>query len=92
MSLSPQPKGKTSTALSADPAVIAQTQETANNARILLQGLPIKQQEVIRLKIDHGLSYREIAEITGLTVSNVGYLLHQGFQTLRTKLTAQRVD
>ncbi len=47
------------------------------------------QQEVIRLKFQHGLSYREIAGITELSTSNVGYLLHTAIQNIRRQL---RVD
>lgn len=44
------------------------------------------QQEVLRLKIQNGLSYREISEITGLSTSNVGYLLHTGIKRIREQL------
>jgi RNA polymerase sigma-70 factor (ECF subfamily) len=48
--------------------------------------LPDNQQEVIRLKVQNGLSYREISEVTGLSVSNVGFLLHKGIKTIREKM------
>jgi RNA polymerase sigma-70 factor (ECF subfamily) len=51
-----------------------------------LAKLPKNQQEVIRLKFQHQLSYREIAECTRLSESNVGYLLHTGLKTLRTQM------
>lgn len=51
-----------------------------------LQALPPNQHEVIRLKFQHGLSYKEIAAITGLSVSNVGFLMHTGIATLRKHL------
>ena len=35
------------------------------------------------LKFQHQMSYREIAEVTSLSESNVGYLIHVGIQTLR---------
>ena len=38
------------------------------------------------LKVQEGKSYREIAEITGLRVTNVGYLVHQAMQTLKVHL------
>ena len=50
---------------------------------------PAGEQEVIRLKIEHSLSYKEIAGITKLSVSNVGYLIHTAVQKLRQQL---RVD
>jgi RNA polymerase sigma factor (sigma-70 family) len=45
--------------------------------------LPSNQQEVIRLKFQSGLSYREIAGVTGLSVTNVGYLLHVALKVVR---------
>lgn len=51
-----------------------------------LSKLPKNQQEVIRLKFQQQLSYREIAHCTDLSVSNVGYLLHTGLKTLREQM------
>ena len=48
-----------------------------------LAQLPANQAECIRLKFQHQLSYREIAAVTALSESNVGYLIHVGIQTLR---------
>lgn len=48
-----------------------------------LAKLPANQAEVIRLKFQHHMSYRQIAEVTKLTESNVGYLIHVGIKTLR---------
>jgi len=45
--------------------------------------LSSRQQEVLRLRLDAGLSYREIADVTGLTVSNVGFHLHEAVRQLR---------
>ena len=52
----------------------------------LLEQLPGNQQEVIRLKFQNGLSYREISGITGLSVSNVGVLIHYGLKAIRQKV------
>jgi RNA polymerase sigma factor (sigma-70 family) len=52
----------------------------------LLDALPANQQEVVRLKFQEGMSYKEIAAITGLSVSNVGYLLHMAVKALREKV------
>lgn len=45
-----------------------------------------QQQEVLRLRMHDGLSYKQIADVTGLSVSNVGYHLHQAVSLLRVKL------
>lgn len=60
--------------------------ETHAAVLMLLGRLPANQQEVVRLKFQAGLSYREIAGVTGLSVSNVGYLLHVALKTLRNEL------
>ena len=39
-----------------------------------------------RLRLQAGLSYREIAEVTGLTVGNVGFHLHEAVRNLRDTL------
>jgi RNA polymerase sigma-70 factor (ECF subfamily) len=51
-----------------------------------LSALPKNQQEVIRLKFQQQLSYREIAQCTQLSESNVGFLLHTGLKTLREQM------
>ncbi len=48
--------------------------------------LPAVQQEAVRLKFQHGLSYRQIGEVLNLTPTNVGFILHTAIKTLRTKL------
>ena len=62
--------------------------ETQNQLLRLLVDLPANQREVVRLKFQDGLSYRDIAEVTGLTSSNVGYLLHIALKRLREQLAA----
>ena len=51
-----------------------------------LENLGEDQREAIRLKFQHGLSYQQIANVTKLSVSNVGYLIHTGLKTLRERL------
>ncbi|MFO0944139.1 MAG: sigma-70 family RNA polymerase sigma factor [Pirellulales bacterium] len=41
------------------------------------------QQEVLRLRLQENLSYKEIAEVTGLSVSNVGFQLHEALCNLK---------
>ena len=71
-----------------DPQTIVQQRERVDEADSLLSNLPHKQREVIRLKVQGDLSYREISELTGLSVSNVGYLLHTGLKSIRSHLAA----
>jgi RNA polymerase sigma-70 factor (ECF subfamily) len=51
-----------------------------------LAALPPVQQEIVRLKFQHGLSYKEIAAVLELTVTNVGFILHTAIKTLRGEL------
>ena len=55
----------------------------------LIDKLPQKQQEVVYLKYQNGLSYREISEIAEISVSNVGFLLHTALAELRNQLQYQ---
>ena len=74
----------------ADPSpaadqVIASSEEHQQLAG-MVDDLSPRQQEVLRLRMQAGLSYREIAEVTGLTVSNVGFHLHAAVRSLRDSL------
>jgi RNA polymerase sigma-70 factor (ECF subfamily) len=40
----------------------------------------------VRLKFNENLSYKEIAARTGLSVSNVGYLLHHALKAVADEL------
>ncbi|MBN1444345.1 MAG: sigma-70 family RNA polymerase sigma factor [Planctomycetes bacterium] len=66
-------------------------QEMADLVTEKLLGLPPRQRDVLILKVQEEKSYREISEITGLTTSNVGYLIHQGLKTLAANLRAAGV-
>ena len=65
------------------PYEMLERRESAGRLMSLLDRLSDNQQEVIRLKFQNDLSYREIADITGHSVSNVGFLLHAGIKRLR---------
>ena len=49
----------------------------------IIETLPPRQQEVLRLKFQNDLSYRQIADITKTTTNNVGVLIHTALKTLR---------
>jgi RNA polymerase sigma-70 factor (ECF subfamily) len=69
-----------------DPAEVLEHSETETQVLAAVAGLPRKQQEVIRLKFQEGLSYRQIGEVTGHTASNVGFLIHTALKTIRERL------
>ena len=52
-----------------------------------MSDLPDNQQECIRLKFQHGMSYKQISQITSLTVTNVGFLIHTGLKSVRRELS-----
>jgi RNA polymerase sigma-70 factor (ECF subfamily) len=65
------------------PSARLEQTDSASIALRLLDQLSPNQAEVIRLKFQNDLSYKEIAAITELTVTNVGFLMHTGLKKLR---------
>ena len=54
--------------------------------RLSLKSLDERSRELIRLKFHEDLSYQDISTKTGLTVGNVGYLLHHAIKTVAGEL------
>ena len=71
------------------PGQALEQAEMSSQLAQAMKRLPANQQEVIRLKFQHGLSYKDIASTTHLSTTNVGYLIHTGLKTLRQQLAAQ---
>ena len=46
---------------------------------------PNCERELVRLKFQVGLSYREIEEITGISQGNIGYFLHKAVKELKDR-------
>ncbi len=65
------------------PEDVAEQRDSTDKILSLLAELSSNQQEVLRLKFQNELSYREISSITGLTETNVGFLIHVGIKRLR---------
>lgn len=80
---------KTGAGKDRDPAKIVEHREGAGRALQVLALLPENQQEVIRLRFQNGLSNREIAGVTKLSISNVGYLIHTAIKKIRERLDAR---
>ncbi len=68
------PAERASHAAPLDPSVLAL--EPSADAVRLLGLLPEREREVVRLKFQEGLSYKEIAEVTGHSVGHVGVMIH----------------
>lgn len=60
--------------------------EAIGQARLCLDELDARSRELVRLKFEEGLSYKEISERMNLTISNVGYLLHHALKELEDAL------
>lgn len=65
--------------------------EVISRTRDCLEFLDQRSRELIRLKFEEDLSYKEISARTGLSVSNVGYLLHHTLKTLAAELAKSGV-
>jgi len=57
--------------------------EKINILYSLIEELPSRQREVMRLKFQANLSYKEIAETIGISSSNVGFVMHSALKKLR---------
>mgnify|MGYP006259926671 FL=1 len=74
-----------------DPGKAAEQSDQRIQILGFLDKLPDNQKEVIRLKFEGDMSYKEISQVTNLSVSNVGFLIHAGIKKLRGMLTDQAI-
>ncbi len=65
------------------PAASAVAAEDGDRLRRLVSQLPEQQRELVKLKFEGGLSYKEMGEAMRMSVSHVGVQLHEALQTLR---------
>lgn len=74
----------------ADPAPndALEQRETATALRELIETLPVRQREAVRLKFIAGLDYQQISAAMQTSIGNVGYLIHHGVAALKTKWQA----
>jgi len=59
--------------------------------RLSLETLDDRSRELVRLKFNEDLSYKEISARTGLGVGHVGYLLHHALKAIADELTRNGV-
>lgn len=71
-------------------ATAVEREEVRGRVRAEIERLKPRHRELLLLKVVEDKSYKEIAEITGLTVTNVGYLLHMAMKELTGRLQPQR--
>ncbi len=72
-----------------DPAESAGLHELYEQVWANVDRLRPNQREVVRLKFLHDCSYQEIAGITGLSVGNVGFIMHHAIKKLRELLSRE---
>ncbi len=60
--------------------------ESIGRLRAAVAALPERQRDVLRMRFDEGLSYQEIHERSGWSVSYVGWLLHTTLRALREQM------
>ena len=81
-------RAETLTSPIAGPDRRTEAREALTHLDRAMAELSNNEQEVIRLKFQHGLSYKEISAVTRLSVSNVGFILHTGLKKVRSELAA----
>ena len=59
--------------------------------RLSLETLDDRSRELVRLKFNEELSYKEISARTGLGIGNVGYLLHHALKAIADELARNGV-
>ena len=73
------------------PHRLVESADTLGHIHRLMQQLPTDQRSVLQLREVEGLTYREIATTTGLTVDQVKVYLHRGRSKLRQLLLQENI-
>jgi len=68
------------------PDEYIQRMEAIGQTRLCLDELDSRSRELVRLKFEEGLSYREISQRANMSISNVGYILHHALKDLSSSL------
>ena len=59
---------------------------------VSVENLDARSRELIRLKFNEDLSYKEISARTGLNIGHVGYLLHHALKAVGEELARNGVE
>src|SRR6267142_1062395 len=82
--------GEPSATDAADPQPLPDEQiarlESIGLVRLSLETLDERSRELVRLKFNEDLSYKEISARTGLNIGHVGYLLHHALKAIADEL------
>jgi RNA polymerase sigma factor (sigma-70 family) len=68
------------------PALELERKQSISRIDAAIEALAEREREALLLKLDAGLSYKQIAEVMNLSVSNVGFILHTAIAKLRAEL------
>jgi RNA polymerase sigma-70 factor (ECF subfamily) len=74
-----------------NPAQLAAHREGASQVLSILESLPDSHREAVYLRFQSGLSYKEISEVTGHSVSHVGVILHTAVKKVREHLMSTAI-
>ena len=74
------------------PVSALERKEALTRVGAALSTLSEREREILSLKVDGGLRYKEIAEVMKLSVSNVGFILHGAITKLRKELVRKEVS
>jgi RNA polymerase sigma-70 factor (ECF subfamily) len=55
----------------------------------LVEDLPKNQREVVYLRFKGGFSYKEISQLTHLSLGNVGFLIHSAMESIRRRMQSK---
>lgn len=68
------------------PDVRLERIEEMEMARVCIEAMEERKRELLRMKFEEGLSYKEMAGRLGLSAGNVGYLIHHALRELAGEL------
>jgi RNA polymerase sigma-70 factor (ECF subfamily) len=72
-----------------DPERLLEQSDNTRLALAAIADLPPAQQEVLRLRFQEELSYKDISAVTRHSVSSVGFLIHTGIQRVPRRLRVE---
>jgi RNA polymerase sigma-70 factor (ECF subfamily) len=67
----------------------AERQQLLRQILDMVETLPPNQREAVFLRFHEGFSYKEISRLTGLSIGNVGFLIHTAVDTIRERLQSK---
>ena len=85
-----QPIDASTASLEPGPEDVVEGIQEKRRVLAALDDLDTLRREVLVLKLEGGLSYKEISDVTGKSVSHVGVLIHEALKHVREVLRRSR--